>query len=331
MILHGPENIAGVAGLIAAGQRELGLNAVSICLEQGAFGFKADYVYGARNRPRGRAVRDTLMDILTKVDTLHVYFGRSFLGPHLFDARLAAMLGKRVFYTFLGCDLRDKNVRLAVDTPSMCSDCHPQGCSANRAFARDTALAGKEAIFVSTPDLCDELPKALYLPLPVRDILGPKPAPFSARNGGPLRVLHAPTDSGKKGTSYIHAAIQALQKRGIPIELVQPGPIEQSDLFKLALSCDVAIDQIMAGVYGTFAAEMMMLGLPVIARIDPLYRPRYPDDLPIISAGREDLGQILSQICAGHVDINGIGKASREFALREHGFVQVAKRVTALY
>jgi hypothetical protein len=333
MILHGPENIAGMAGLVAEGQRELGFDAVSICHFQPSFSFQADFRYGARGQTGGRAVRDTLMDLLTKVDRLHVYFGRSFLGDGLLDARLARWLNKRVFYTFLGCDTRNKHVRLAQPGLSMCSECNPHGCSANRVLASNVAQSGPERVMVSTPDLIDELPGAIYIPLPVRPFVAMPPHFSWASNqlNGPLRVLHAPTDSGKKGSRHVLAAIEALQRAHYPIELVQPKLVSQDKLFSIAATCHVAIDQVMAGVYGTFGAEMMMAGLPVIARIDPAYRGGYPEDLPVISAGPDQLEEVLKQICDGKIDLPKISSRGIAYALREHSHVEVARRISALY
>jgi hypothetical protein len=334
MILHGPENIAGVAGQMAAGQRSLGLDARAICHVQGRINFDADYRYGARGQTGGRAVRDTLLDLFARAEIYHVYFGRSFLGDQLFDARLAAMMRKRVFYTFLGCDIRDKTKRLAMPSLSMCSECHPHGCSANRALALRTALAGKEPIFVSTPDLLDELPKAVYLPLPVRHDTRETVPKLAGQDFGPsrpLRVLHAPTDSGKKGTRHVVAALEVLSGRGVPIELVQPELVGQEELFEIAKTCHVAVDQVMAGVYGTFAAEMMALGIPVIARIDPRYRSKYPSDLPIISSGPDELGSVFQSLVDGQLDLQDIAHKSAVYAQREHDYVAVARRLTEYY
>jgi hypothetical protein len=334
MILHGPENTAGIAGLIAQGQRVLGLNAHSICHKQVGLNFSADYHYGARGEIGGRAVRDTLIDLFTKTEILHIYFGRSFLGGQLWDARLASMMNKRVFYTFLGCDVRDKEKRLAAPELSMCSECNPHGCSANRELALKTARASKEPIFVSTPDLLDEIPEAIYMPLPVGPMALPKEhsnRDYAISQQSPLRVLHAPTDGGKKGTRHVVAVVQALVSRGYPIELVQPKLVDQETLFAIALTCHIAIDQVMAGVYGTFAAEMMVRGLPVIARIDPRYRALYPDDLPIISSGPNELRDVLEGVVAGKLDLRKLSKQCADYAHREHDYVAVAKRVTEHY
>jgi hypothetical protein len=146
-----------------------------------------------------------------------------------------------------------------------------------------------------------------------------------------LRVLHAPTDKGKKGTHYIVAAIEALQAQGCAIELVLAQGVSPQELRQLALDCDIAVDQLMAGVYGTFSAEMMALGLPVIARISSVFQRDYPDDLPIISAGPDDIDAVLKRCLNGQIDLANIGVASQGYAARVHDHHRVAAILSTLY
>ena len=339
MIIHGPENIAGMPGLIAEGQRAIGLDAVSICHATPGFQFQADFRFGARGQIGGRGFLETLKDLMFAAEAIHIYFGTSFLGASLVDARLASAAKKPVFHTFLGCDARDKRTRLAATRSSMCTECSPHGCSRNRELAIKTALSSQQPIFVSTPDLLDEIPTAIYIPLPVSIEAWTPTTEKTATSGQrrpaemarPLRILHAPTDRLKKGTRHLLAAVDSLQSQGAPLELVLVENQTQAELLAIASTCDVAVDQLMAGVYGTFAAETMTMGLPTIAWIVPIYRHHYSEDLPILSADPQTLGALLSRILTGEIDLADCAKQSSHFAARVHGHVAVAKQVSSYY
>jgi hypothetical protein len=326
MILHGPENVAGLARILAKAQRDAGLNSVSIC-----HATPSDEVGELQFGTKDNSLWDVLRRIIGDVDILHLYFGRSFTGDDLADAYVARSLGKPVFMTLLGCDVRDSKRLIARGEPTMCSQCWPQGCSISRQRTLDFLATSKTPALTTTPDLTLEVARSIWLPLPVDVSFWQGEGPRLRSKGAMFRVLHAPTDEGKKGTSYVTSAIEALQRVGCPIELVLAQKVTKHELKSLALSCDIVIDQLMAGVYGTFAAEMMALGLPVIARISPALRSHYPDDLPILSAGPETIADLLLACVNGQKDLADIGRRSTQYATRVHSHHNVAKALSALY
>jgi hypothetical protein len=96
-------------------------------------------------------------------------------------------------------------------------------------------------------------------------------------------------------------------------------------------SCHVAVDQLMAGVYGTFAAEMMAVGLPVIGRISPSLRGAYPDSLPVLTADEMSLAAVLEDCISGKIDLASVGRASRTYVSDYHCHHAVARRIGRLY
>lgn len=329
-ILHGPVNVAGVASLLAKAQRGLGHDATSICLPDNGFAFRPDFILGGGSAmaPKKR-VRDFWASDFLDFDIYHFYYDTSFLGQSLFDVSILRALGKRVFLTFLGCDVRDRTQNLQKPL-SVCHECNPIGCSANR--LKLISLSKRvEHSFVTTPDLLDVLPHASYLPLPV-DPLASEDCESLAKSSDAhsFRVLHAPTDTGKKGTRFVVEAVGYLRGKGVNIDLVLPPRLAQGDLHRLARTCDVAIDQLMAGVYGTFAAEMMASGIPVIANIDEAYAARYPANLPIIHATPATLIKVLRDLVTD-TNLAARGRDSRVWANREHSATAVAMRLNSVY
>lgn len=326
VILHGPENIAGYAEILAGAQRSAGLNAVSVCYTSQEVG-PHQHRFGAR----GFTLRDILAKIATDVDVLHLYFGRSFTGDDLADAHLARRLGKPVFMTLVGCDVRDSKRIFSRGEPTMCTNCWPQGCSISRQATLELLDTLQTPALVTTPDLALEVKRSIWLPIPIHIAFWQESGQVLRPQNRPLRVLHAPTDQGKKGTIYVSQAIERLVSQGCQIELVLAQNVTQDELRALALTCDIAVDQVMAGVYGTFGVEMMALGLPVIARISPTLRAAYPDDLPILNAGPDTLAQVLLECLNGKHDLQKIGHAGAAYASRVHDAHVVAAKLSALY
>jgi hypothetical protein len=326
VILHGPENVAGYAEILADAQRSAGLNAISVC-----YNSQQASPYQHKFGMRGFTLRDILTKISTELEVLHLYFGRSFTGDDLADAHLARRLGKPVFMTLLGCDVRDSKRIYRQGEPTMCTNCWPQGCSISRQATLQLLDTLKTPALVTTPDLALEVKRSIWLPIPIQIAFWQESGQVLRPQNRSLRVLHAPTDQGKKGTIYVSQAIDRLVAQGCQIELVLAQNVTQKELRALALTCDVAIDQVMAGVYGTFGAEMMALGLPVIARISPSLRDAYPDDLPILSAGPETLEQVLLDCLNGKHDLQKIGHAGAAYAKRVHDAHIVAASLSALY
>jgi hypothetical protein len=325
-ILHGPLNVAGSASLIARAQRAIGLDATSICVPSGPYGYQPDYVLGQRDSMR---VRRFLFVEALKFDIFHFYFDSSFMGHSLAELGVLKALGKTLYFTFLGCDVRDCETNLRTRALTACSECAPRACSPNSKNLIKAARDLCARAFVTTPDLLEFVPGAEYLPHAV-DTAAISPSPRTGDTTA-FRVLHAPTDRGIKGTRHVKAAIEALQAEGRAIELVLVEKIPQSELFSVAASCDLVVDQIMAGVYGTFGAEMMAAGLPVIAHMRDDIRAAYGADCPVIDATPATIADVLRRAMDGGLDLPARRQAGRTYADARHSSIALARRLAAVY
>src|SRR5579863_9128743 len=100
-ILHGPQNIGGMAGVLARAQRQCGIDAFSYCLPTGNFQYTADrdiaprYTLRLESLTGIRAIvgAEILLKEARRYDGFQLYFGESFAGPHLLDVPLLKALG----------------------------------------------------------------------------------------------------------------------------------------------------------------------------------------------------------------------------------------------
>jgi hypothetical protein len=99
---------------------------------------------------------------------------------------------------------------------------------------------------------------------------------------GIIRIAHAPTNRGIKGTSVLQAAVHRLRKEGAPVELDIIERRSNHACMTRKGTADIFVDQMILG-YGCNAIEAWGMGIPVIAGVDPERARSYvkqdiPDD-----------------------------------------------------
>jgi hypothetical protein len=297
-------------------------------------------------------------------DIVHLYFGETLLMPRRHpdlragkalgvaeigrrlyaravwgkDLPLLKALGKRLVFSFLGDDVRQRAYTEAAYEISIAKYAEP-GYYPPRSDEwkrRVIGLAERygEAIFAYNPDLLNVLPARSRL-LPYSHLFADEIRPASPeRQGGPIRIAHAPTHFGAKGTSFVLAAIAELRAEGVDFEfdLIQ-GASHDEAIARMA-QCDLFVDQLLAGWYGGAAVEAMMLGKPVVAYIRDSDCARlqadFLRDLPVMSATPDTLASVLRDLLSGgHERLRRHGRESRRFAERYHDPVVVARQVMA--
>src|SRR3954453_5679501 len=156
-IFHGPINISGMAGVMAAAQRQYGHEAAAYCYETPKYDFPYDHLIPPA--PDDQPVLSNFLrtEAMT-FDVFHFYFGQSLLGSHLHDVPILLKNRKRVFFYFCGCDVRVAKDVIAKYPVSACRECWPVSCSPNRKWARKVANELATGNFVSTPDLLEFIP-----------------------------------------------------------------------------------------------------------------------------------------------------------------------------
>jgi glycosyltransferase involved in cell wall biosynthesis len=332
-ILHAPTNIAGIAGFLAHAQRDLGFDATSVQYVPHRYGYRADRTLGLDRKAgfvrKAALVGRFALQAFRRYDVFHFYFGYT-LFPYLFpDLPVLRALGKRVVFHFCGCDVRDRAETLRKYETSVCMECSAPTCLRKR--NPDLSLA--DVLLVSTPDLLEFVPGATLVPGPI-DLARwtprpPRTTPISAAD--PLRVVHAPSDREKKGTRHVIGAVERLVRAGYPVELMLVEGVPHDEVARRCARADIGVDQLLSGTYGTAAVEMMATGLPVVCRIRDDLRPRYPADLPLVSAGPHDVFEALESLIRDPDRRAALGRQGVAYVRREHEMHVVASRVLAGY
>ena len=97
----------------------------------------------------------------------------------------------------------------------------------------------------------------------------PSPQPELKRrgnksNGMPVRIIHAPSKKGPKGTVYFERIIERLQKKHT-IEYVKISGVPHSEVLRTIASADIALDQFFSDTpMAVFATECSFQKVPVV-------------------------------------------------------------------
>jgi glycosyltransferase involved in cell wall biosynthesis len=301
-ILHCPCAVGGHATALAAAERELGLQSVTLHASDcpNSFNYPMDrqlFPPGTwppiRDYKRLRFFRRALREF----DIFHFNFGQTLLSqsygildltPFSWPERLAYYLyhwpfallpdlpilrraGKGIVVTFQGDDARQRDYCLAHfpiihyrELPET-----PYSQSVDTGRRRRIAYFGRYAhrMYALNPDLLRVLPpQARFLPYANVDLRANRPELGTHTSRRVPRIIHAPTDQLVKGTRFILNAVERLRKAdGLEFEFQLIEGLSQKDVWPLYREADLLIDQVLAGWYGGLAVELMALGKPVVA------------------------------------------------------------------
>jgi glycosyltransferase involved in cell wall biosynthesis len=139
-----------------------------------------------------------------------------------------------------------------------------------------------------------------------------------------------------KGTGAVIKAIEQLQREGINIQLDFVQNVPSKDMRYIQSQADIVVDQLNYGRYGALAREAMMLGKPVVGRVNRLDGVGLPatrcvQETPIVDADEMTVVDVLRDLALNPAKREAIGKASREHAIHWWSAERLAERFERVY
>lgn len=356
-VLHCPHNVRGNPQGLAAAEREVGLASHCVAYREHP-GFPADEVllspadrWWVRERKRLSLLRRALRDY----DVVHFNMGQTMFPPlpapgaaepeahpvaralhrryasllNMSDLPLLRRANKAIVATFVGDDVRrgwswgKPGSPFEVDLVAE-GGFYVPGWDEGRERVAARFAQFSDRLFYASPDLALDLPEwAEFLPIGSVDLQSWRPVRASTDALTPLRVVHAPSVSWAKGTRYIVAAVDALRADGVDLDFRLIEGLSYAEARRAYERADVVIDQVLVGWYGGLSIEAMALGKPVVCYIRDSTLRYVPqglvDDLPIIRASRESIGDALRHVASlPRERLAEIGAASRRYVERWH-------------
>ena len=169
-------------------------------------------------------------------------------------------------------------------------------------------------VFVSTPDLIDDLPNGIWLPVVVDKQKWQSPFTFS---GQKLRVLYAPSKSWIKGGPKVDEVLQGLADRGL-IEYQRIAGVPANDMPSYVKSADIVIDQFALGAYGAMAVQAMAAGKVVVGHVAPWVRDRIPGDVPIVESNVDQLEAVILNLVSNEELRRELVASGEQFVTKFH-------------
>jgi glycosyltransferase involved in cell wall biosynthesis len=278
------------------------------------------------------------------------------------EIRMLKRLGKKIVHSYSGCNDGVSQTAFSKWKPySSCPVCpwreRPDVCSDERNLRMGhtrNALADYVCIFGGNRADYNEAPTVHEVPeFYCLDSEFWKPTleiPVQFRLGDPrgaVRIFHAVgnydarTGAGMKnikGTHVYVPVIEQLKKDGLNVELVFAKNVPNKELRYLQVQSDIILENLFAGFIGATAREGLMLGKPVLAFISPEQLayvrrdvPSYAEDFPVVDIRPETVYAVLRDLVLCREKREGIGRRSREFALRWHSMDVAATRFDTIY
>ena len=335
-VLHGMMEMAGQNSYAVQGLREIGVDAASVVLMENPFGYKNDICLNIDRNDRKKLPVSVLklgvflLRALPKYDVFHFHYGYS-IGFNK-ELWLYKLLRKKVFYEFHGSDVRD--IRIFCETSKM--EYLPEMDLEERTKKRNRRIVKKaDGIVLHDDELMAYLPEphAPVYGLPLRMNVGRfvPHYPEEKRPGEKIRIVHAPSRRGIKGTPVILEVFDGLKEKYPELEFQLVEGMTQEEAFRIYETADIIVDQIYVGTYGVFSIECMAMGKPVICYIDDRMRSHYPEELPVVSADRDELYEKLEALVLDADRRRALGMAGRRYVETYHDYRAVAHLLKGYY
>jgi glycosyltransferase involved in cell wall biosynthesis len=342
-VFHGLVNYGTQAGLFARELRNQGIDAISV-VQGDPSKRKTDIelLHG------GTFIQKVFKHLWNRIrryywffkyNTFHFYFGNT-LFKNQRDLPFYRFFGKKVVMEYLGNDIRHYKTLVERYNLPESHDFYQRMEEHDNKIARrinheKKYLDYKLCCLPTHMDFAKSyhysIHEVLPLALNVRDIQYKELQKKTSDEQ--IKILHAPTNRSFKGTNYIESAIDNLQKEGYAIDFKIAEGITHAELFKEYERCDIFIDQISIGWYGTAALEAMAIGRPTCAFIDERYFQYidYADEIPVINITRKNVTDQLRELLKKWEQFPEIGRKSREFVEKYHDVKNVTKKLIDIY
>lgn len=149
----------------------------------------------------------------------------------------------------------------------------------------------------------------------------------------PPVLIHAPNHRNLKGTAEIIAAVENLNRRGMPCTLKIIENTSNAELMRIIAKADAVVDQLILGAYARLAIEAMTLGKPVLCYLREDLYPFNPiwAHCPIINVNPDTIEQKLEAFLkSSKEDREALGRRGREFVETYHSMDYVGGRFDAI-
>ncbi|MFC1865759.1 hypothetical protein ACFLYB_03505 [Chloroflexota bacterium] len=295
--------IAGVPQTLAMAQRKEGLTSDVLAFGTNPFRYDADYSYPTTwHFPLNYVQKILILFKMAKqYEMFHFHYNS--IAPFGLDFPFYKMSVKKIIMHHHGSDIRGKSEKFLYSK-----------------FAHQ--------IFVSTPDLLEWSPNAVWIPNPID--LESFPYIGIKKKSSIINIVHAPTNRARKGTKHVIRAVENLKREGYKVHLSLIENIPHSEVIDYYKKADIVVDQLLIGWYGVLAVEAIALGKPVCVYIrDDL--ESYMPFMPFFNTSLNNITENLRNLIESEKLRTELGIRGREYVEQMHNSRDVARKVIQYY
>jgi len=136
-------------------------------------------------------------------------------------------------------------------------------------------------------------------------------------------IVHAPTNTGLKGTKYVNTAIEKLREEGyeFDFEIVQDMP--NQEFRKKLTESDIVVDQLLLPAHGLLAVEAMATGNAVLGSVVPEFNEK-SEDIPVMTTTPDTLYENLRYLLENPEERYEMAERGRPYITEHHHYKTVA-------
>lgn len=331
-ILHAPANIADQPGYVVRALREAGHDAELWEYGPNAYGFAVDRMIPIDDGDPVVFWR-TFLEAVERFDVFHFHFARSLFPrdwgglPPFWDLPIYRALGKPVFFTFHGSDIRIRRIHEEVNPHSYfrTSDIVADDDRTEKVIEICRAYASR--MFVVSVDYLHYVPEAEVMPriIDLRDW----PAGAPDQRAVPV-VLHVPSHRGTKGTDRILAGLEQVRAAGVKFELQVLEGVSHDEARRRIAAADVVVDNLITGDYELVSIEAMASGRVAVANVDERVLRHFPD-VPVHRVEPDDFVDRMRTLLADLDLRRDLAARGRPYVARVHDVSVMVPRLLDAY
>ena len=297
---------------------------------------KCDYAITYSKWPHIRALQEFLIfwKVVSKYEIIHSHF-MIMLTNSGWELPVLKKLGRKIVIHYRGCEIRDRQGNISLHPGlNICEECdYGAYCEKDEVVRKRRDLSSQygDLFFVTTPDLKDFVPYAVYLPFFVPEI-----ELSSYKNGdspvkGEIKIVHATNHPGIEGTEKIRKAIDSLIKKGYRIDFVFLKGVPHDVVLKEIATADLTIGKMKMGYYANAQIESMLMGVPAITHIRKEFMTEELENSGFIFTDIEHIGDTIEIYINEPDKLNAKRRIARESILKLHDNKRLSGQLTACY
>lgn len=366
-ITHLPTAVGGnPQGISRHLNKICGLKSKTIELEKNKYGYQSDeIVYGVNDGLIKKEIKKFFaIKYVLGCDIVFFNYGRSLFAPtpgvsvvvsgplvskvlliiynlyqlamQRLELSMLRLLRKRIFVQYQGDDARQGDFtqeKFEINIASAAGPLYYNAVS-DRLKRNQIKLFDRyaEKIYALNPDLLHCLSeRAEFLPYSHIDLSDWTPI-YTQLEKRKLRIGHAPSHRGVKGTDLVIKAVNNINKHGSVLDFVLIENLSNEEARAVYETVDVVVDQLFAGWYGALAVEAMALGKPVVCYVresDLVFLPEAMRlELPIIRADPSNIEDVLRWLVSlSREGLYDVARRSRQYVEKWHDPDIIAQRI----